>query len=97
MSAIFWLIDFVLGLFSLVILIRIIFSWLVSFEVLPTSNPVVRALLDAFYRLTEPALEKVRRVVPMFAGFDFSPLILIVAIQFARILIADTIRPIFGL
>ncbi len=97
MTAIFWLIDSLLGFFSLVIVIRIIFSWLVTFEVLPTTNPAISAMLNMLYAMTEPALSKVRQIVPMFAGIDFSPLVLIVAIQFVRILIETSVRPIFGL
>jgi YggT family protein len=62
----------------------VIASALLSF-VLPPYHPV-REALD---RIIDPFLNPIRRVVPMAGMFDFSPLILIIAVQFiARILIA---------
>jgi YggT family protein len=61
----------------------VIASALLSFF-LPPFHPV-REALD---RIVEPFLNPIRRVVPLAGAFDFSPLILIIAVQFlARILI----------
>lgn len=62
----------------------VIASALLSFF-LPPYHPV-REALD---RIIDPFLAPIRRVVPMAGMFDFSPLILIIAVQLiARILIA---------
>ena len=47
-----------------------------SFMDLSPYNPIVRIV----YTLTEPVLGTVRRVLPPFGGFDFSPLVVLVAI-----------------
>jgi YggT family protein len=61
----------------------VIASSLLSF-ILPPYHPV-REALD---RIVDPFLNPIRRLVPMAGMFDFSPLILIIAVQFiARILI----------
>lgn len=97
MEAIFWLIDFVLQFVVIMIVIRVIFSWLVSFGAIEAHHPIVAQLLEFFYRLTEPLLEKARRVIPLIAGIDLSPLVLIVVIEFARRLIANDLYPLlFG-
>jgi YggT family protein len=62
-----------------------IFVWIViaaailSFF-LPPYHPV-REVLD---RIVEPFLIPIRRLVPMVGTFDFSPLILILAVQLIR-------------
>jgi YggT family protein len=62
----------------------VIASSLLSFF-LPPYHPV-REALD---RIVDPFLEPIRRLVPAAGTFDFSPLILIIAVQVvARILIA---------
>ena len=62
----------------------VIASSLLSFF-LPPTHPV-REALD---RIVDPFLNPIRRLVPMAGMFDFSPLILIIAIQFvSRILVA---------
>jgi YggT family protein len=62
----------------------VIASSLLSFF-LPPYHPV-REALD---RIVDPFLNPIRRLVPNAGMFDFSPLILIIAVQFiARILIA---------
>lgn len=77
----------------LILLIRVIsqlFIWIViassllSFFVSPY-HPV-REALD---RIVAPFLDPIRRVVPLAGSMDFSPLVLILAIDFiSRILIA---------
>jgi YggT family protein len=93
MRAIFWLIDEILFLYLMVIIVSAILSWLVAFRVVNTQNRFVYAVVDTCYRLTEPALRPIRRFLPNMGGLDISPIILILLIQFARIFIADTIRP----
>jgi YggT family protein len=41
-------------------------------------------LADALFRLTEPALAPIRRVLPNFGGLDLSPVVLILLLFFLR-------------
>jgi len=76
------LINFI-NVISQVFVWVVIASALLSF-VLPPYHPV-REALD---RIVDPFLNPIRRVVPNAGMFDFSPLILIIAVQFvAQILI----------
>ena len=64
-----WLLD----LYSLVLLASVLLSWVD----LSPDNPFVRVV----HKLTEPVLAPVRRVLPAAGGFDFSPLVVLVAIR----------------
>jgi len=82
--ALFEVIDIALGLFVWALIISAILSWLVAFNVVNTHNQFVNAVMHFLYRLTEPALRPIRRVVPDLGGVDISPIILILIIYFIR-------------
>lgn len=65
------LLVFLLYLFIIVLIIRVIFSWVSPF---PT-NPVSRLA----WQLTEPVLAPVRRRLPPMSGIDLSPMIVMIA------------------
>lgn len=67
MSVIVSLLILLLEAFLVVILIRVVFSWV---SPVPT-NPVSRLA----WTLTEPILAPIRRVLPTTAGLDLSPLV----------------------
>jgi YggT family protein len=95
MAAIFWLIDEILFLYFLVVVIYVILHWLDSFRVINSQNRFVYAAMDFCWRLTRPALDPIRRVMPNLGGLDISPVILILGIEFLRRFIAGTIAPMF--
>jgi YggT family protein len=82
--ALFSIIDMVLQVLVWVIIAQIIISWLVAFNVINTQSNFVRTLLDALDRLTAPLYRPIRKVMPDFGGIDFSPIVLILAIQILR-------------
>lgn len=67
------LISMFLNLYSLVILARVLMSWV---QVDPDS-PLARTLID----LTEPVLGPIRNALSPAAGLDFSPIIAIVLLN----------------
>ena len=73
-----------LGLYSSAILIAVILSWLIGFNVLNPSNRLVYLVNNALERLTEPFFAVFRRLIPPFGGIDLSPLFALIAIQFTQ-------------
>jgi len=96
MTALFMLIDTVLGLYSTAIIVWVIISWLVSFGVINSYQPFVRTLMAFFDAITAPVLAPIRRIIPHVGGFDISPIILLLLIMFLRNLLATSIAPAFG-
>jgi YggT family protein len=82
--ALFSIIDMILQILVWVIIAQVILSWLVAFNVINTSSNFVRTLLDALDRLTAPLYRPIRKIMPDFGGIDFSPIVLILAIQIVR-------------
>ena len=82
--ALFGIIDMILQILVWVIIAQVIISWLVAFNVINTQTNFVRTVLDVLDRLTEPLYRPIRKILPDFGGIDFSPIILILAIQILR-------------
>ena len=92
MLAIFWLIDTVVGIYIFMLIASAILSWLVAFNVINTSNRFVYMVGDFLYRVTEPALRPIRRIMPDLGGIGVWPIILILVLQFANMLIQTDVR-----
>ena len=84
MMSVLWLIDQIIGLYILVILVSIVLSWLIAFDVLNLRNRVAYALWDFCNRLTNPLLNPIRRILPSLGGLDLSPMILMLLLLFLK-------------
>ncbi len=82
--ALFSIIDMILQILVWIIIAQVIISWLVAFNVINTQSGFVRTLLDALDRLTAPLYRPIKRILPDFGGIDFSPIVLILALQILR-------------
>ena len=78
------LVSVVLSLYIWVLIIAAAMSWLISFNVVNTSNRLVYKLAEFLYNITEPALRRIRRFMPHFGGIDISPVVLILALWFIQ-------------
>jgi len=74
----------VLDIYWWLVIISAVASWLIAFNVINTYNRSVAMIVDVLYRVTEPALRPIRQFLPSFGGLDFSPIILLLIIWFAR-------------
>ena len=87
MNAIVLLIERIIDLYIWVLIINVIFSWLVSFNVLNTQNRFVNLVLEATYKLTDPPLNYIRKFLPNLGSIDISPIVLTLALIFIKDLI----------
>ena len=77
-------IDFLLNLYIFVLFAAAILSWLIVFNVVNTRNRFVYTVGEVCYRLTEPVLRPIRRMLPNLGGIDISPVIVILLLVFLR-------------
>jgi len=78
-----WLfLSYLLRLLEWLIIIRALLSWFVS----PHSRHPLVVLLE---RITDPILRPISQVVPVLGGFDLSPLIAILLLEFLQRLIGQ--------
>ncbi len=93
MIAIFYLALQLLKLYSYVVIVNVIISWLIAFNVLNTSNRFVYSVLEFTYKLTDPIYNKIRRFLPNLGAFDISPIILLLLIWFIEMCMYHYVRP----
>ena len=89
------LILVILQLYTYVIIIGAVLSWLIAFNVVNIRNEIVRAVWNLFTALTEPFLLPIRNFLPATGGIDISPIILLLIIMFLQWVIQDDIAPLF--
>ena len=73
MEFLFDFLRFLCWILSLAIIVRAILSW---FSPEPTN-----ILAVILYRVTEPILSPLRRIIPLVGQFDFTPLVAIILLQ----------------
>jgi YggT family protein len=84
MKAIYLLAYELLNIYKWIVIVNVLISWLISFNVLNTQNRFVYSILELTYRLTDPFLNKIRRFLPNLGTLDISPVILLVLIWFLQ-------------
>ena len=93
MKSIFLLVDSVINIYIWLIIINVILSWLVAFNVLNTQNRFVFTVLNTTHQLTDPVLNKIRRFIPNLGSIDISPVVLILLLIFIRNLFFELLAP----
>lgn len=93
MYAIFNLLNAVISIYIWLLVASVVLSWLIAFNVVSTGNRLVYDARDFLHRLTEPLLRPIRNLLPNMGGIDLSPMVLILALFFARDLAFEYLRP----
>ena len=60
----------IINLYKLALLIYIVATWLMNFNIINTSNRLVYSDMKAMYKLCEPSLQLVRKYIPNFGNID---------------------------
>tara|TARA_Y100001001_G_scaffold28116_1_gene23494 strand:+ start:968 stop:1261 length:294 start_codon:yes stop_codon:yes gene_type:complete len=93
MQSLFYLLIQILDLYWWIVIINVIISWLIGFNVLNTQNRFVFMIFDFTNRLTNPILNKIRNFLPNFGTIDASPVVLLLALWFIKSLMYEYLRP----
>src|ERR1700692_1821012 len=93
MRAVLDIVLIVLDLYVWLLIASAILSWLIAFNVVNTRNQFVAAVAEFLYRITEPVLAPIRRIMPNLGGLDISPIIVILLIMFIQRVITYYIYP----
>ena len=93
MKSLFLLIDSIINIYIWLIIINVMLSWLVAFNILNTQNRFVFMILSATHQLTDPALNKIRKFIPNLGSIDISPVILILLLIFIRNIFFELLSP----
>ena len=89
MNSLLGLIIQIINLYQFVLIIYIIATWLVSFNIINTSNRFVYSVMEVLYRLCEPSLRFIRQFLPKFGSIDISPVIVYLLLWFIKSLLIE--------
>ena len=84
MGPILLLLYRVIDIYFYILIINIVLSWLIAFNIVNMQNKIVVTILYATNRLTDPLLNPVRRILPNLGGIDISPIILVLCLLFVQ-------------
>jgi YggT family protein len=84
MNPIAFLLYEILDVYEWIVIVAVIVSWLTAFNVINQYNNFVRSVLRILIALTEPVFRQIRRVLPPISGFDLSPIVVIILIEFLK-------------
>ncbi len=95
MIRLLFFVDGLLGLYFFILLVTVIVSWLVAFDVINIRNGFVRSVVYALSALTDPVLAPLRRIIPPVGGLDLTFLVLLLLIQFVRSVVIPDLADLF--
>lgn len=89
LGPLFFVVGLALNLLRWAVIFSAILSWLLNFGVVNVHNQFVNMVSEVLYRVTEPFLAPIRRLLPSMGGIDFSPLVLILIIIFLEMVVGQ--------
>ena len=89
MNSLLGLIIQIINLYKFILLVYIIATWLINFNLVNTSNRFIYSAMEVLYKLCEPSLRLVRRYVPFFGNIDISPIIVYLLLWFFQSLLIE--------
>ena len=93
MKAIYLLVFQIINIYEWVVIIHVILSWLVAFNILNTQSRFVYAVLDFTYRATNPILEKIKNYIPNLGQIDIAPVVLLLGLWFIKLCMQLYLKP----
>ncbi|MDO8883634.1 MAG: YggT family protein [Pseudotabrizicola sp.] len=78
----------ILNIAQWIIIVHIIMSWLINFQVLNLRQPLVAQIWDGLNRILDPLYSRIRAMMPNMGGLDLAPLIVLIVIFFLQRLVA---------
>lgn len=76
------LIHTVIKIYIYLLIAQAVLSWLLAFGVVNRHNRFIGTVEDFLWRITEPLLRPIRRILPNLGGIDISPVVLILLLWF---------------
>ncbi len=87
--------HYIITPYTWVVVIAVIMSWLIGFNVINAYNPVVRTIWQTVTALTDPLLRPIRRMLPNMGGLDLSPLLLLLGCFFIQSVVFPNLAKLF--
>lgn len=81
MGAIFSLISLAITIYIWIIIIQVLISWLITFDVINVGNAKAQNLITLLKKATDPVFKPLQKYIPPIGGIDITPIIVILALS----------------
>jgi YggT family protein len=89
MTSLLQILLLILDVVWFIMIVHIIMSWLINFQVLNLRQPLVAQIWDGLNRLLEPLYGRIRSILPPMGGLDLAPLIALIGVYALRIILIN--------
>ncbi|PPR30089.1 MAG: hypothetical protein CFH32_00179 [Alphaproteobacteria bacterium MarineAlpha9_Bin2] len=93
MNAIFYLINSAIDLLFFIIILQVIISWLIAFNILNTYNQFIGQIIFFLNRITFPLLSPIKKILPNLGPIDISPVIVLILLKVLQVYINRDLKP----
>jgi len=93
MNAIFYLINSVIDLLCFIVILQVIFSWLIAFNIINTYNQFIGQVIFFLNRITYPLLSPIKKILPDLGPIDISPIILLILLKVFQVYLNSDLKP----
>ncbi|MEM6811179.1 MAG: YggT family protein [Pseudomonadota bacterium] len=80
-----------LDIFFWIIIIQVVMSWLIAFNVVNIQNSQARRFIEILHKITDPVYKPLRKFIPSIGGIDITPIIIIFGISILKNIIVTTL------
>ena len=91
MMAIYGPLQLILSVVYFIMIVHIIMSWLINFQVLNTRQPLVYQIWSGLNQLLEPIYRPIRNILPNTGSLDLAPLVALIIVISLRQYVLPTI------
>jgi len=81
MQSLLFMLSMIIDVFWWFVIISVVLSWLVAFNVINLHNPFVYNLYSSLNAIVEPMLRPFRKILPDMGGVDLSPIFLLIILS----------------
>lgn len=76
-----------------IIIAHVVLSWLITFDIVNTRQPIVAQIWYSLNRLTDPVYRPIRRMLPDMGGLDLAPLVAIFGLYVLQVIVYNNLGP----
>jgi len=93
MASFLTIFNFLIDIVFWIIIVQVIMSWLINFDVINLRQPFVWQICQGLGRLTEPIYRPIRRMLPDMGGIDLSPVIVLFGLYALQLIVWNNLAP----
>lgn len=82
------ILNSLIGIYVWLVIGHVLVNLLINFNVINNRNNFVRMIVEFLATITEPVLNRIRRIIPALGRFDTSPLVLVIVLWFFQGILA---------